>query len=104
MDGGSAANAGAILRPTAMDGGSAANAGAILRPTAMDGGSAANAGAICGRRRARAISSRAGRRALVGTRAAQDVEHREIALVARVLEHAVAVVAPQRKLHRPGRG
>ena len=33
------------------------------------------------------------RRALVGAVAAQDVEHREIALVARVLEHAVAVVA-----------
>jgi hypothetical protein len=36
-------------KATAMDGGSAANAGAVLRPTAMDGGSAANAGAICGR-------------------------------------------------------
>jgi hypothetical protein len=34
---------------TARDGGSAANAGAFLRPTTRDGGSAANAGAICGR-------------------------------------------------------
>jgi MFS family permease len=39
-DGGSAANAGAHLRPTARDGGSAANAGAHLRPTARDGASA----------------------------------------------------------------
>src|SRR5687767_9611091 len=41
------------------------------------------------------------RRALVGAMAAQDVEHREIALVARVLEHPVAVVAVERQLERP---
>ncbi|MCK7498102.1 MAG: hypothetical protein MZW92_50905 [Comamonadaceae bacterium] len=46
MDGGSAGNAGAVIRPTAMDGGSAGNAGAVIRPTAMDGGSAGNAGAV----------------------------------------------------------
>jgi len=42
----SAADAGAVSRPTARDGGSAADAGAVSRPTARDGGSAADAGAV----------------------------------------------------------
>jgi len=39
---------------------------------------------------------------LVGPRRAQDVAHRVVAFVARVLEEPVAVVASQRERHAPG--
>ena len=45
-----------------------------------------------------------GRFDLVGARSRQDVAHRVIAFVARVLEHPVGGVAPQRKGRFPGPG